>query len=363
MKKITFFILMLMLIIPIASYAVDGQRKISQTPSTTFPIVINQSGSYVLTSNLMVTDPAVNAIEIAVNDVTIDLNGHMIRGPFEAPDPEQDIGNGIYADEKLTITIKNGRIWGFGSAGINFICQTHQYPPTCWYGAGHQIENVQTVNNGLGMKIYGSLVTNCVANNNRFGIDATHCTITNSTFNHNQLDGMTTQKCTIINCIANANSDRGINSDDDVITNCNCSENGSIGIIATHSTMNNCSCISNYAANFEATNCSIINSTANYSFPGDGIIANKCNITNCRIINNANNGIWAKHDNYIVGCSMKGNGYISGSGYGILITPSQENNIILKNVAAGNASGNYQDSSGTTTNYMPLSGDNGNFSF
>jgi hypothetical protein len=367
--QITFFTLVLMLVLPISTYAVDGQRKISQTPSTTFPIVINQSGSYVLTSNLVVPteQPDVNAIEITVNDVTIDLNGHMIRGPFVVPDPEQATGNGIYADEKLTITIKNGKIWGFGSAGIYFICQPFQFPATCWYGAGHQIENVQAVNNGVGIKIYGSLVTNCAANNNRFGIDAISCTITNSTFNNNQLDGMTTQSSTIINCIANSNLDRGIYSEKDVITNCNCSHNGSIGIVATHSTMNNCSCISNYASGFEATNCSIINSTANLSSVGDGIIANRCNITNCRIIDNGNNGIWAKHDNYIEGCSVKGNGDNIGSGYGIYISPSQENNIIIRNTAAGNASGNYQDASGKTTNYMPICGldatDNCNYQF
>lgn len=33
-----------------SAHAADGQVKIGQTPSTTFPIVIDQPGSYMLTS-------------------------------------------------------------------------------------------------------------------------------------------------------------------------------------------------------------------------------------------------------------------------------------------------------------------------
>jgi len=87
--KLTIQLLLVVLLfvtaIPFQTYGADGQRKISQTPSTTFPIVINQSGSYVLTNNLAVTDPNLDAIEIIVNDVTLDLNGHMIQGPHTGP--------------------------------------------------------------------------------------------------------------------------------------------------------------------------------------------------------------------------------------------------------------------------------------
>ena len=70
------------LVIPFTSYGVDGQIKLTQPVAPdTFPIVINKAGSYVLTSNLVVTDPATNAITIEVNDVTLDLKGHTIQGP------------------------------------------------------------------------------------------------------------------------------------------------------------------------------------------------------------------------------------------------------------------------------------------
>ena len=117
MKKITFLALVLMLIFPISSYGTDGQRKISQTPSTTFPIVINQAGSYVLTSNLVVTDPNVNAIEITANNVTLDLNGHIIQGPNTG----SGTGSGIYSQNPYGITIKNGKVQEFGYYGIYLI--------------------------------------------------------------------------------------------------------------------------------------------------------------------------------------------------------------------------------------------------
>jgi len=41
--------------------------KIGQTASTTFPIVISQSGSYVLTSNIVVSTTDVNGIEIGAD--------------------------------------------------------------------------------------------------------------------------------------------------------------------------------------------------------------------------------------------------------------------------------------------------------
>src|SRR5262249_37568405 len=49
-----------------------------------FPIVIDTPGSYRLKSNLVVT--GANAIEIRVDDVTIDLNGYTISGPVVCSD-------------------------------------------------------------------------------------------------------------------------------------------------------------------------------------------------------------------------------------------------------------------------------------
>ena len=154
------FIWVFLVIIPISAYGVDGQRKLTQpVPPATFPIVINQEGSYVLTSNLVVTDQDTNAITILVNDVTLDLNGHKIQGPGTA-----GTGTGINAENKYSITIKNGRIWGFGGKGISI--QSDPFDPSK-EGAGHWIDGVQALNNGSGgIGITSGIVTNCTANNN-----------------------------------------------------------------------------------------------------------------------------------------------------------------------------------------------------
>ena len=76
--QLALWALLFMVAIPISAYGVDGQIKIAQTAGTTFPITINEPGSYVLTSNLIVATG--NAININADNVTLDLNGHTIHG-------------------------------------------------------------------------------------------------------------------------------------------------------------------------------------------------------------------------------------------------------------------------------------------
>jgi len=91
-----------------SAYGADGQIKIGQTVSTTFPVVINQPGSYVLTSNIVVSGSDVNAIEITTDNATLDLNGHAIVGPGSG------LGKGIYANNKNNIAVMNGTVREFG---------------------------------------------------------------------------------------------------------------------------------------------------------------------------------------------------------------------------------------------------------
>src|SRR2546423_13837918 len=73
------------------AYGVDGIALIDQnralagnvTPfdAPGFPVTISQSGSYRLSGNLTGSDVKTNAIEITANDVVIDLNSFVIRGP------------------------------------------------------------------------------------------------------------------------------------------------------------------------------------------------------------------------------------------------------------------------------------------
>ena len=228
LSKILTLILILSICIPVKSWGVDGQRKLTQpVPPATFPIFINQAGSYVLTSNLVVTDPNLNAIEITVNDVTVDLNGHKIQGPSTG----SGNGNGIYADGHCSITVINGRIWGFGGWGVSL----YDYPPTnpsTFQGAGHIIKDVQAINNGAGgILVVGGLVKNCIANNNVvFGIVSDHSTISHCTANNSVYYGIGATSSTIIQCTTSYNGSYGIWPGASLVKNCTALGNGVCGI-------------------------------------------------------------------------------------------------------------------------------------
>lgn len=87
-----------------------------------FPVTISQAGSYRLASNLVVTNPYTAAVEIAADDVTLDLAGFAIQGPvlswgygnnmgFEPADAR---GAGVFVSNQRRFAVRNGSIVGFG---------------------------------------------------------------------------------------------------------------------------------------------------------------------------------------------------------------------------------------------------------
>ena len=115
-----FLVLMTLAVTPFCVYAVDGVVLINQSTVMAaggFPYIINQSGSYKLSGNLIVQQTGTSAIMIAASNVTLDLNGFTIQGP-----PQTCNGSictpvyGIAAPSIQTnITVRNGSIVGFGS--------------------------------------------------------------------------------------------------------------------------------------------------------------------------------------------------------------------------------------------------------
>lgn len=113
-----------------AATKVDGVVIISQaaalsggvTPgdSPGFPITISRSGSYRLASNLTVD--AGNAIEIEVDDVSLDLNGFHIVGPLQCLPPHAVVCEGgpfdtvgISAHGRREVVVDSGSVRGFGT--------------------------------------------------------------------------------------------------------------------------------------------------------------------------------------------------------------------------------------------------------
>lgn len=94
-----------------------------------FPFTINQSGSYRLTSDLVVPDVNTGGIVISSKSVTLDLGGFGIRGPVTCSGDgltrgqntacsASGSGVGISVDSS-TAVIRNGFVRGMGSAGMS----------------------------------------------------------------------------------------------------------------------------------------------------------------------------------------------------------------------------------------------------
>ena len=75
------------------------------TPVTGLPAVITVQGIYCLTGDLSTAITSGNAIEIATNNVILDLNGYKIGGLAAGPGT---MANGIMAFGRQNVTIKNG---------------------------------------------------------------------------------------------------------------------------------------------------------------------------------------------------------------------------------------------------------------
>ena len=167
--------------------AVDGVVLINQSTSVNgLPgcpnvagslITVCQSGSYRLSGNLTVPDANTIAIQITVDNVTIDLNGFSLLGPGGA----SGSGFGIFSQNfNSFITVSNGTIRGFGSDGI-FLAG----------GVGIRIEGVTAVFNvrdGIGAG--EGMVTLCHANSNGGAGIVGVGTLSNSSALSNNGDGI-----------------------------------------------------------------------------------------------------------------------------------------------------------------------------
>jgi parallel beta-helix repeat protein len=297
MMLISLLFILAIMAVPFSVFCADGQIKIGQTSSTTFPITITSSGSYVLTSDLNVSSTTANAITIEANNVTVDLNGHAIIGPGSGS------GRGISASlSTYNITVMNGTVRDFGVYGVMISGRTNI------------VKDMRVHNSGDdGFQISRAVITNCAA-----------------TENGNR--GFSVERSTLTDCMAYLNSQSGIIASASTVTDCNANKNITVGIDAIEGST--------------VTNCTAYDNT------GDGIDADESIITNCTVTNNGGDGIEGKNKNRIEGNNLRDNG-----GYGLYL--SGDKNYAIKNTASDNTTGQFND--GGSNNHMPTSGDNANW--
>ena len=291
-------VLFLMAIIPPSALAVDGQIKISQTPSTTFPIVINQPGSYVLTSDIVVSASNTLGIEITVDNVNLDLNGYTLTGPG------YQNSHAIFST-KSNISVYNGTIRDWHT-GVRFDGGEN--------GSNYLVKQIKAYRCSQGITVEGSgAIINCITNNGGTGIFAHYCTISNCTASENEAWGMGLDHSIVTDCVLIHNGWPGITALDSTITNCVANLNHYNGSSAS-------------GAGFEVTNSIVTNCTANGNF-GNGITAHN-------------------------GSRIEGNNVRNNTKYGLYLMAGQ--NYAAKNTADNNISGNFFAIT-PGNNYMPTS--------
>jgi hypothetical protein len=171
MSKVVTALLMLVVLVSSAP-AFAAKHEIDQASVKAeggFPFKITKSGSYKLTSNLIV--PAgVDGIDVLVPDVTVDLNGFSIIGPVvctgddPATCPAASTGIGIKAGDERTpgptdVKVFNGSVRGMGSHGILIV------------GDGSLVAKVSAQSNaGAGIIVAGSVIESSAIGNGSTGI-------------------------------------------------------------------------------------------------------------------------------------------------------------------------------------------------
>lgn len=173
-------------------FPVDGVVLINQASVMAaggFPYHITQPGSYKLSGNLVVTDPTKDAIDIDVENVTLDLNGFSITGPeictgslfgpITSCMPSGFGGSGIVGANNVSVF--NGSVVGFQSQGISL----NGVNPV-----GDRVEHVTaTQNGGIGILTQQGTVINCEASHN-YGVGISAGSAINDVANFNAFNGI-----------------------------------------------------------------------------------------------------------------------------------------------------------------------------
>lgn len=220
--KIIFAVPLILVLSAVGVVADQGRVEIGPTDS--FPIVINTPGSYVLTSDLHVTATSTDGIQINVDDVTLDLGGHVLRGPGE----DANGGIGIYGYNRSNISIRNGTVTEF-NAGISLGASSSHMAVNrfrdltvshCGYGgfvfSGGSARDIVVHNNGM-----AGLVSS--------GFSCSRCSISNVTARAN-FEGISVFKGSAQNCTAGDNFNKGIRLRYATLNGGSAFENGGHGI-------------------------------------------------------------------------------------------------------------------------------------
>jgi len=227
---------------------------INQQAVGALPFVINQPGSYKLTSDLI--GAAGNGVEILVDNVTLDLNGFTI-------DSGGAVGTGVLAAAPVrNVVVRNGNVTGWGVDGVDL-----QMATDC------RVENVNArANAGVGIRVASSHVVGCLAGDNAAsGIEASVNSVIERCIARGNLGGpgvSANEHCLVSNCTATGNSGDGfLGLQGTEILRCTATDNGGTGILVDFGgVVRDCLARRNTDGIIGIDNCSIIDSSSIENF-------------------------------------------------------------------------------------------------
>lgn len=249
---------------------------------------ITEPGSYYLTGNVIGV-AGKNGIEVAVDNVTIDLNGFQLIGMENSRE-----GICVTATGSRLVSIRNGSVRGWGESGV------------C------------TVN------VSGSVLLELRAwNNAGRGIEAgPSAVIRNCTAQANLLEGITVgNNGSLSGCTVQENTGAGmVLGNGSVVDGCTSGHNLGVGIIAgTGCTLTSTTVRYNGVDGFQLDyGCTITASTAAFNArDGFATLGAGVSIRGCTSEANTRDGLRALADCIIADSTFDSNGYGSGVGAGI----------------------------------------------
>lgn len=233
----------------------DGRIEISQAVVDAqggFPYVITQSGSYLLTSDLTVTDPDTDAIRVDGDDVSVDLGGFEIRGPSVCSNfacVPTGAGIGIDATGHGALLLRNGTIRGF------------PFGATSFSGRGRIIHGLTVVSNQFGLEADAGVVRDCVSRDS-------YNAVAEAVFVRNSLTGESVQAAESVvaaNTILGASSEGVWGLDAGAVVSENSIRESFAGVLCSHPSDPRACLVIGNAIDANATSGVLLNGTGGYA--------------------------------------------------------------------------------------------------
>lgn len=314
--------------------------------------IVSQPGSYYLTGNI--TGAAgKNGISVQADDVTLDLNGFALIGGGVSMVRGVDV-----PAAQINFCIRNGSVRGWTNGGVRA------------EAASGIAEKLRVANNTTGYGLAmgnGSTIRDCEVSGNTTGIYAPDRTsVVNCVSTINTGAGMIcTNYVTIINCTASRNGGIGISLEgNDTVSRCTVSRNDGGGIVESSggSNISECTAAVNTGHGIAVGTGSVVQNCSAHANTGNGISAanacyltgNKCDANSTGILINAPGGQGGMQNR------VDGNSCTNNSGFGIFVNGLS--NLIIRNYAAANPSGNYSISGAALNKTGPIVTSNGTIS-